>query len=65
MPKLKTHRGANKRFKVTATGKVKHKKQGLRHLLIGMSRTRARRLNRANYLNPIDGATIKKLIPYN
>ncbi|HCW92371.1 MAG TPA: 50S ribosomal protein L35, partial [Flexistipes sinusarabici] len=33
MPKLKSHRGAAKRFKITASGKVKHKKQGLRHIL--------------------------------
>lgn len=64
MPKIKTHRGAAKRFKVTAKGRVKHKKPGLRHLLIGMSGTRGRHLRKAHYLNKVDGATIKALIPY-
>ena len=33
MPKMKTHRGAAKRFKVTATGKIKRKQAGKSHLL--------------------------------
>jgi large subunit ribosomal protein L35 len=64
MPKLKTHRGAAKRFALTARGKVKYKKPGLRHLLIGMSANRGRRLRKGNYLNKVDGATIKALLPY-
>jgi len=65
MPKIKSHRGAGKRFKVTASGKVKYKTPGLRHLLIGMSANRGRRMRKARYLNPVDGAIIKSLIPYN
>jgi len=64
MPKIKSHRGAAKRFIVTGTGKVKHKKPGLRHLLIGMSSNRGRRLRKAHYLNKVDGAMIKTLLPY-
>ena len=64
MPKIKSHRGAGKRFIVTANGRVKHKKPGLRHLLIGMSSTRGRHLRKAHYLNKVDGATVKTLIPY-
>jgi large subunit ribosomal protein L35 len=64
MPKIKSHRGAAKRFKITATGKVKHKRPGLRHLLIGMSANRGRRLRKAHYLNPVDAAKIKTLLPY-
>ena len=63
MPKIKSHRGAGKRFKVTAKGKVKYKKQGLRHLLQGMSSNRGRHLRKAAYLGKVDGATIKALIP--
>jgi len=64
MPKIKSHRGAGKRFIVTGTGKVKHKKPGLRHLLVGMSGNRGRHLRKAGYLNPVDGKIIKTLIPY-
>ena len=65
MPKIKSHRGAGKRFIITATGKVKYKQPGVRHLLIGMSSTRGRRLRKARYLNNVDGAMIKTLLPYN
>jgi len=65
MPKIKSHRGAGKRFKITGKGKVKHKKQGLRHLLTGMSSTRGRHLRKARYLEKVDAAVIKTLLPYN
>jgi len=64
MPKIKTHSGASKRFKITAGGRVKYKQPGLRHLLTGMSANRGRRLRKADYLNRVDGAVIKKLLPY-
>ncbi len=64
MPKIKSHRGAGKRFWVTGTGRVKHKKPGQRHLLIGMSSTRGRNLRKSHYLNKVDGDTVKTLIPY-
>jgi large subunit ribosomal protein L35 len=64
MPKIKTHRGAAKRFWVTNTGKVRYKKPGLRHLLVGMSGNRGRHMRRPATLNPVDGAIIKTLIPY-
>jgi large subunit ribosomal protein L35 len=41
---MKTHRGAAKRFKKTATGKLKHQKQGKRHILTKMSSKRKRHL---------------------
>jgi len=44
MPKQKTHKGMKKRFKVTATGKVKHRKAYRGHLLSGKSASRRRRL---------------------
>jgi len=64
MPKIKSHRGAGKRFRITGTGKVKYKQPGKRHLLIGMSATRSRRLRKARYLNNVDAAVIKTLLPY-
>lgn len=65
MPKIKSHRGAGKRFSVTGTGKVKYKKPGLRHLLVGMSGNRGRHMRRPKYLNSVDGKIIKTLLPYN
>jgi len=64
MPKIKSHRGVAKRFWVTARGKVKHKKPGLRHLLTGMDAGRGRHMRKAHYLNKVDAAVIKTLIPY-
>jgi len=64
MPKIKSHRGAAKRFWVTNKGKVKYKKPGLRHLLVGMSGDKGRHMRKAGYLNTVDSKTIKTLIPY-
>ncbi len=64
MPKLKTHSGVKKRFRVTGTGKVMHQTQGRRHLLIGMSSTRRRRFRKDNVLYPVQAKAIKKLMPY-
>lgn len=64
MPKIKSHRGVGKRFHVTGSGKVKYKKPGLRHLLVGMSAKRGRHLHKAAYLGKTDAAAIKALIPY-
>ncbi|HOO55247.1 MAG TPA: 50S ribosomal protein L35 [bacterium] len=44
MPKMKTHRGAAKRFRKTGSGKIVRKKEGMGHLLSGKSRKRKRRL---------------------
>ena len=64
MPKLKSHSGAKKRFKITGRGKVKHKRAGARHLLQGMSASRSRTLRRAKTLNSVQGRVIKALLPY-
>lgn len=64
MPKMKTHRGAAKRFKITGSGKVKVKKQGLRHILTSKSTKRKRGLRHPGILDKADSANIKKLIPY-
>ncbi|MGD2095241.1 MAG: 50S ribosomal protein L35 [Phycisphaerales bacterium] len=45
MPKQKTHKGLKKRVKVTATGKVKHKRTGGGHLMSGKSAKRRRRIS--------------------
>ncbi len=64
MPKLKTHRGAAKRFKITAKGKVRRRRANLRHLLSTKNRGRKRRLGKATLVSPVDTRSIKRLIPY-
>ncbi|MEW6042514.1 MAG: 50S ribosomal protein L35 [Elusimicrobiota bacterium] len=66
MPKMKTHSGAKKRFKKTASGKWLHKKAGLRHLLTGMSAKRGRALRKENIVESSDskGKLIKSYLPY-
>jgi len=50
MPKLKTHKGAKKRFKVSATGKVSHKRCGSSHLMSHKSGKQVRRLRKKSTL---------------
>ena len=64
MPKLKSHSGSKKRFKISATGKVMFKKAGARHLLQGMSASRSRQFRRKNVLNATESKVIKRLLPY-
>jgi large subunit ribosomal protein L35 len=47
MPKMKTHKSTKKRIKVTAKGKVKRKRSGLRHLAGSKSAKRKRRLRKS------------------
>ena len=62
MPKMKTHRGAAKRFKVTGTGKVLHERAGKRHLLERKSSQLTRRLTGTAELAPQDAKKMKKLL---
>ena len=64
MPKLKTHSGAKKRFKLTKNGKVKRSRAYRRHILTKKPTKRTRNLRKAAYLTTTEAATIKKLIPY-
>lgn len=64
MPKMKTHKGAAKRFKITGSGKVKFKRNGLRHILTSKSAKRKRALRRPDILTGADAENIKKLLPY-
>lgn len=64
MPKMKTHSGAKKRFIISKNGKAKHKKQGLRHLLTGMSSNRGRKLRRTGVVDTTETAQLKKYLPY-
>ena len=64
MQKLKTHRGAAKRFKVTGTGKIKRWSGYKSHLLTGKAAKRTRRLRQASLISDQEQSKIKKLIPY-
>ncbi len=64
MPKLKTNSGAKKRFKVTATGKVKRAKGWKSHLLESKSPKRKRALRKAVYVSDADRKRFARLLPY-
>lgn len=64
MPKLKTHSGSKKRFKVTATGKVKRYQGYKNHILTKKSTKRKRNLRKGVIANDANAATIKQMLPY-
>jgi large subunit ribosomal protein L35 len=64
MPKIKTRRGAAKRFKVTGTGKVKRKHAYLRHMLSAKTRKQKRHLRQGTMVDATNVKAIKRLIPY-
>jgi large subunit ribosomal protein L35 len=64
MPKLKTHKGAAKRFKKTANGKIKRGFSGKRHILTSKAAGRKRRLDIDTLVDKADVPKIKRMIPY-
>ena len=62
--KLKTHRGAKKRFKVTANGKILRMHSGKRHLLGTKAPGRMRKLKKLTLVNPADVAAVRQMLPY-
>jgi len=64
MPKLKTHRGAAKRFRKTATGKFMRGRAFKRHLLASKTTKRKRHLTKAVVATPEDSTTLKRMLPY-
>ncbi|MGQ7298112.1 50S ribosomal protein L35 [Quadrisphaera sp. KR29] len=62
MPKMKTHSGAKKRFKVTGSGKLMRERTNLRHLLEGKSTRRTRRLSVDTQLSPADTKRAERLL---
>ena len=62
--KRKTHRGAAKRFKVTAGGKILRGHSGKRHLLGTKKANRMRRIRKLALVHKTDAANIKHLLPY-
>lgn len=64
MPKLKTHKGIAKRFKITKGGKVKRGSAGRGHLLGHKASKRKRKLRRPAMVSKSDVKNVKKLLPY-
>jgi len=64
MPKMKTHRGAAKRFRKTGTGKLKRAKAFKSHILTKKSSKTKRNLRKAGYVSKTQEKTMKKLLPY-
>jgi large subunit ribosomal protein L35 len=64
MPKLKTHKGASKRFKKTGTGKVVRHQSGARHILTSKSPARKRRLAKSVIADETNQPELKRMIPY-
>lgn len=64
MPKMKTHRGAAKRFRYTGQGRVRRVKAYKGHLLAGKSARRKRNLRKATLVSSADRERMQKLLPY-
>jgi large subunit ribosomal protein L35 len=62
MPKMKTHSGAKKRFKLTATGKVRGRKAFSSHILEKKSPKRKRRLGKPTFVSKHDEPRVKTLL---
>ena len=64
MPKLKTHKGAQKRFKVTAKKKVLHSKANRSHILTKKTAKRVRNLGKKAVVSKADRKAVKSMLPY-
>jgi large subunit ribosomal protein L35 len=64
MPKLKTHKGAAKRFKKTGTGKVKRGHAKLRHILTSKETKTKRKMRHSALVSDGDLAKVLRMIPY-
>ncbi len=62
MPKLKTHSGAKKRFRVTGSGKLMREQRNKRHLLEHKSSTRKRRLSRDQVVDKSNLREVNRLL---
>jgi large subunit ribosomal protein L35 len=62
--KLKTHRGAAKRFKITSTGKIMRMHSGKRHLLGTKKANRMRRLKKLKQVHAADAKNVHMMLPY-
>ena len=63
MPKMKTHRGAAKRFKKTGTGKIVRSRNNKQHILTKKSAKRKRRLRKDTLVSAVDVKRVKQMLP--
>ena len=64
MPKIKTNRGAAKRFRKTGTGKIRRNKAFTSHILTSKTTKRKRDLRQSTVVAKVDQKNIAQLIPY-
>jgi len=64
VPKIKTHRGAAKRFKATGGGKFKRHHSFARHILTSKARKRKRKLVKGVLVSPSDADRVRMMLPY-
>ncbi len=64
MPKMKTKSGAKKRFRLTASGKVRAKQAGKQHGMIKRTNKQIRNLRGSTILSDQDARIVKKFLPY-
>lgn len=62
MPKMKSHRGAAKRFKRTGTGRISRMKRGKSHILTKKSRKRKRKLRKRTVVSRVDRKRIEQML---
>ena len=62
MPKMKTHSGSKKRFRVTGSGKLMHRRANRNHLLEHKPSSRTRRLDNEQIMSPADTKKANKLL---
>ncbi len=64
MPKMKTNRGAAKRFKATGSGKIRRNKAFTSHILTKKSTKRKRNLRKSGLIDASDLKSVKRMLPY-
>lgn len=64
MPKMKTKRSAAKRFSVTGTGKIRRRRQNLRHILTKKSAGRKMRLGQGTLVDKTNEKACRRMMPY-
>lgn len=64
MPKMKSHRGAAKRFRLTGSGKLRRRHNFRNHLLVGKTRKRKRRLAQVVDVGPSDERAVRRMLAH-
>jgi large subunit ribosomal protein L35 len=64
VPKIKTHKGAQRRFKITGTGKILHGKVGKSHLRLKKPARVKRLYNGMREIHPANRSRMKRVLPY-